>query len=331
MKNFFISYNKADKDWSQWIDWVLRSKNYSTFTQFTDIPWGSDFIVKMDDGLKDSERVILVVSPDSLESGFVKREWSIAMARDPDGTKGLLLPIRVRDCDPSGLLSVQVYLDLVAKEEAAATTTLWDALAKLPLKPSGKGVGADPQPPYPLRFDFWIEYVDSDQDWVNALIAKLEAKNKRVWRDVWKPGDGGPARIKAPPSGLIFECRVVCAGDATPSGWPEARIQAILDLQDIRRDFRFVPVILGYRLVSLRDNYRRQRFWGDVTNAEDQLLGVQPAVVSTPPANQATELEEGVENFLKFLHKQQEHLDPTVLIQAQQDALKALREAYVRR
>jgi hypothetical protein len=331
MKNFFISYNKADKDWSQWIDWCLRSKGYSTFTQFNDIPWGSDFIVKMDDGIKDSERVILIVSPDSLESGFVKREWSIAMAKDPDGTKGLLLPIRVRDCDPGGLLRVQVYMDLVAQEEATALTTLSDGLAKLSLKPSGKGVGAEPQPTYPLRFDFAIEYVDSDQDWVNALIAKLEAKIKRVWRDPWKTADGGPVRLNTPPKGLKVGCRVVCAGDSTPASWPETRIQATLDLQDIVKDFRFVPVILGSRLVSLRGSYARVRFWADGTTAEDLLLGGQPALESVPRADQVTEVEAGVERFLKFLHKQQENLDPAVMISAQKDMLNTLKEIYVRR
>jgi hypothetical protein len=333
MKNFFISYNKADKEWSKWLDWALRSLNYSTFVQFTDIPWGSDFVAGMDKGLKSAERVILVVSEDSLESGFVTREWSVALAKDPDGSKGLLLPIKVRDCKPEGLLSVQVYLDLVAKEEASATNILKDGLAKLTLTPSGTGVGTESQPPYPLRFDFAFEYVDSDQDWVNALIATLEAKGKRVYRDPWKMSDGRvPVRVNKTLDGMVVECRTVCAGDATPGGWAEERIQKIQDLQDIQPNFRFVPVVLGNRIVSLREHFTRVRFWADSTNAQGLLLGAQPeAVITVTPVDEVTTVEENTSRFLKFMNEQRDYLDSAVRIQAQQDALNALRQAYVRR
>jgi hypothetical protein len=330
MKNFFISYNKADKEWSKWLDWALRSLNYSTFVQFTDIPWGANFVVGMDKGLKSAERVILVVSEDSLESGFVEREWSVALARDPDGSKGLLLPIKVRDCKPEGLLSVQVYLDLVSKDEAAANKILKDGLARLTLTPSGSGVGADVQPPYPLRFDFAFEYVDSDQDWVNALIAALEGQGKRIHREPWKMTDGAPpVRVNKVVDGIVVECRVVCAGDATPARWAEDRIQKIQDLQDIQPNFRFVPVVLGSRLVTLREHFTRVRFWADNTNAQALLLGTRPEPVpAVAPVDEATALEERTARLLKFMNAQRDNIDPAVRIQAQQDALNALKQAY---
>lgn len=333
MKNFFISYNKADKDWSRWLDWALRSLNYSTFVQFTDIPWGADFVVGMDKGLKSAERVILVVSEDSLESGFVSREWSVALARDPDGSKGLLLPIKVRDCKPAGLLSVQVYLDLVAKDEASAINILKNGLARLTLTPNGTGVGAEPQAPYPLCFDFGFEYVDSDQDWVNALIATLEAKGKRVYRDPWKMSDGGgPIRVNKTLAGIVMECRTICAGDATPAGWAEDRIQKIQDLQDIQPNFRFVPVVLGNRIVALREQFTRVRFWADNSNAQALLLGTQhEAVPAVAPVDDVAAIEEGTARFLKFIRAQGDNLDQAVRIQAQQDVLNALKQAYVRR
>lgn len=333
MKNFFISYNKADKEWSKWLDWTLRSLNYSTFVQFNDIPWGSNFIVGMDKGLKNAERLILIVSPDSLTSGFVESEWSVAKAKDSDGTKGLLLPIKIRDCDIEGLLSVQVYLDFVSKDEAAATNILKQGVAKLAVTPNGTGVGTDPRPPYPLRFDFAIEYVDTDQDWVNALITNLENNDKRVYRDLWKIGnDGVPARVNKPLDGISVECRAVCAGDATPVVWAEDRIQKIQDLQDIQTNFRFVPVVLGNRIASLRDHFTRIRFWADSTNAQALLLGTGTEAVTTmTPVDQTAAVEENTSRFLNYLNKHRDVLNEAVLIEAQQKVLNELKQVYDRR
>jgi hypothetical protein len=51
-------------------------------------------------------------------------EWGAAFTRDPTGTQGRLLPVRVHDCELRGLLSTIVYIDLVGREEAAARDTL---------------------------------------------------------------------------------------------------------------------------------------------------------------------------------------------------------------
>jgi hypothetical protein len=33
MKDFFLSYNKADKNWADWIAWTLEARGYSTIIQ----------------------------------------------------------------------------------------------------------------------------------------------------------------------------------------------------------------------------------------------------------------------------------------------------------
>ena len=51
-------------------------------------------------------------------------EWGAAFARDPTGTQGLLLPVRVHDCEPQGLLPQIAYIDLVGLEGEAARDIL---------------------------------------------------------------------------------------------------------------------------------------------------------------------------------------------------------------
>jgi TIR domain len=148
VRNFFISYTKTDKPWAEWLNWFLEDKGFSTFVQFKDIVWGHNFIVRMDDGLKEADRLITILSPEFLRSGFTKAEWTAVFAKDPDGEKGLLLPVRVRECDLSGLLLPGVYLDLVGLDEAQASKRLAEGLAQVKAVPAGPD-RIDPKPPFP--------------------------------------------------------------------------------------------------------------------------------------------------------------------------------------
>ena len=68
-------------------------------------------------------------------------EWAAAFARDPDGLKGLLVPIKIRDCDLTGLLPQIIYIDLVGKDEEAAKAELMNKI-----KP-GRGRAISPRFP----------------------------------------------------------------------------------------------------------------------------------------------------------------------------------------
>src|SRR5262245_28780269 len=47
MKDFFISYNKADRGWAEWIAWQLESAEYTTIIQIWDFGAGSNFVLEM--------------------------------------------------------------------------------------------------------------------------------------------------------------------------------------------------------------------------------------------------------------------------------------------
>ena len=83
----------------------------------------------MDKALKTTERIIVVLSPNFLASRFTPAEWSAAFARDPTGEKRLLIPVRVAACQPDGLLSQIIYVDLAdGCDEAAAKSKLLEGL-----------------------------------------------------------------------------------------------------------------------------------------------------------------------------------------------------------
>jgi hypothetical protein len=42
VKDFFISYNSADKGWAEWIAWQLEEAGYTTILQAWDFRWRSN-------------------------------------------------------------------------------------------------------------------------------------------------------------------------------------------------------------------------------------------------------------------------------------------------
>ncbi len=134
--DFFISYNKADRNWAEWIAWQLEEVGYKTVIQAWDFRPGGNFVLDMHEGLKKAERVLAVLSLDYLSALYTQPEWAAVFAQDPAGEKGLLLPARVRECKLEGLLPQIVYIDLVGVAEAEAGERLLNGVKRERAKPS---------------------------------------------------------------------------------------------------------------------------------------------------------------------------------------------------
>ena len=155
MPDFFVSRNKADKAWAAWIAWQLEAAGYKTVVQDWDFGAGKNFVLEMQDATTNAWRTIAVLSPDFLKSAYTAPEWAAAFAQDPTGAKRKLVPVRVRDCKPTGLLAQVVYIDLVGLDEEAAKAALLAGVKRRRAKPSiappfpGKGQGREPKFPGP--------------------------------------------------------------------------------------------------------------------------------------------------------------------------------------
>jgi tetratricopeptide (TPR) repeat protein len=128
MKDFFISYNKADRSWAEWIAWQLEEAKYSVVIQAWDFRPGSSFVLEMDKAAKEAERTIAVLSDDYLNAEFTQSEWAVAFAKDPRSNKHALVPVLVRKCDVEGLLKPIVQIRLVDLDEQAAIKELLDGV-----------------------------------------------------------------------------------------------------------------------------------------------------------------------------------------------------------
>ena len=93
--DFFISRNKADKNWAVWIAWQLEKAGYTVAVQDWDFGVGSNFVLKMHEAIAGSRRTIAVLSPDFLKSEYTAPEWAAAFAQDPTGADQKLVPVKV--------------------------------------------------------------------------------------------------------------------------------------------------------------------------------------------------------------------------------------------
>ena len=137
MKDFFISYNKANREWAEWIAYQLEKEGYSTISRAWDFQAGNNFSWEMHQALQEAEHTIAVLSPDYLDpkAAFSQAEWIAAFKEDPLGELRKLMPVRVQECTPRGLLGPIIYIDLVGLVRSAASEKLLEEVSGKRRKP----------------------------------------------------------------------------------------------------------------------------------------------------------------------------------------------------
>jgi hypothetical protein len=141
MKDFFISYNQADREPAEWIARELVDAGYSVVIQAWDILPGDNFVLAMHRFASQAERTIAVLSPDYLTSLYTAPEWAAAFAQDPTGEKRTFIPVRVRECALVGLLRQIVYIDLLGRNDAEARMALLQGVRHASLRTASPRIG----------------------------------------------------------------------------------------------------------------------------------------------------------------------------------------------
>jgi len=206
-KHAFISYTKADRQWAEWIGWILEEAGYSVTLDVWDFRPGHDFVQKMDEALKQCEKLIAVLSEDYLQADFTRPEWRSAFADDPQGEKRRLVFVRVRECQLDGLLKSRLYLDLVGASEATAKQ---DILAIW--KDRGK---PDVEPPFPG---------ENSRVTPSSVEFPTTAKQRRPWnipyqRNAFFTGREDILKVSASSARSGQYCRFVTARCGQRSRW----------------------------------------------------------------------------------------------------------------
>lgn len=134
--DFFISYATRDRAWAEWIAWQLETAGYSVVVQAWDFRPGRDFLHEMQRATTTAKKTLAVLSPHYFASKFSEAEWRTVFAKDPTGERGLLVPVRISEFQPPGLLATRVYIDLVGMSVDDAKDALLRGLAQRGARPT---------------------------------------------------------------------------------------------------------------------------------------------------------------------------------------------------
>lgn len=177
MKDFFISYNRADKQWAEWIAWTLEEAGYSVVIQAWDFRPGGNFVLDMQQAAAESCKTIAVLSESYLKSSYTQPEWAAAFAQDPESLERKLIPVRVKDCKPEGMLRPIVYVDLVGLTEVEAKQTLLNSLRQ---RAKPEQAPAFPKPGVPASPTITERVIEAPKAFPSALSRVQQIKEKSL-------------------------------------------------------------------------------------------------------------------------------------------------------
>jgi len=264
-KDFFVSYTKADKKWAEWIAWQLEHAGYTCILQKWDFLPGGNFVLDMQHATTRTRRTIAVLSPAYLSALYTQAEWAAAFTQDPTSENGKLLPIRVQECKPPGILAAIGYIDLVGKDDEEAREALLKGVERQRNKPdtspafpgtpafpgattSSISISHPKNPLAPLPVETFIVYAREDQSYREELERQLypleKAGQLHVWHQDKIPAGG---EIQTETEQHFFKARLFLL--LVSSYFISSSDCSLLAEQAVKRhnlnDARVVPIILS--------------------------------------------------------------------------------------
>jgi hypothetical protein len=102
MSRIFVSYSEADKEF---VDRLVKDLQAAGHAVAYDqgLAAGSSFANQLTSAIESADFVLLVLSPDSVESPWATTEWQIALAGMTNSNRHVI-PLLVKDCTIPGLL-----------------------------------------------------------------------------------------------------------------------------------------------------------------------------------------------------------------------------------
>jgi len=110
----FISYSREDKNFVSKLVSDLGSMGAKLWIDLVEMKVGDSMIQKIQDGIEESEWLVVVLSPNSVDSVWVKKELSAALVKELEQQSVYVLPVLFKKCDIPILLRDKVYADFTA-------------------------------------------------------------------------------------------------------------------------------------------------------------------------------------------------------------------------
>lgn len=108
----FISHSSKDKKFVRTLKDCLEENDIDTWVDEDQLDLGDSLVAKLESALNDSSHFVLILSPTSVSSDWVKMEMKKAVTNHKTGLLQKIIPIKYRKCDIPEQLSEIIYHDL---------------------------------------------------------------------------------------------------------------------------------------------------------------------------------------------------------------------------
>jgi len=115
----FISYSQKDKSFVDTLAANLVKKKHHVWMDRWELKIGDSLIDKVQNALTSSSAILLILSKNSVESAWCKKELNAGLMRELDERKTLLLPCLIEDCAIPLFLREKLYADFRTNPDEA--------------------------------------------------------------------------------------------------------------------------------------------------------------------------------------------------------------------
>lgn len=107
----FLSHSAKDRDFTSRLATDLSEAGLRVWLDQWHIRPGDSFAEAIDEAMKDSRFLVIVMSPDYFKSAWAQQEWHYAFGREIESDGIRLIPLLYRDCDVPPMLQTKLWLD----------------------------------------------------------------------------------------------------------------------------------------------------------------------------------------------------------------------------
>jgi hypothetical protein len=126
----FISHSSKDAQLARWIAVDIASHGFRPWLDEWEITAGESIPKRISEGLEECQAMIVALSPEAVQSGWVEREWHTKYWDEIEQRRVCLIPALLKPCTVPLLLRPRKYANFANSFEVGIEETL-EALRKL--------------------------------------------------------------------------------------------------------------------------------------------------------------------------------------------------------
>lgn len=136
MASLFLSHSSHDKEFARKLSADLRELGHQPWLDEWEIRVGDCIISAIETGIERADYVIIVLSRNSVASGWVEREWKSKYWQEIEDARTRVLPVLIEDCEIPVLLKTKKYADFRLNHSVGLASLAAGIVGSVPVVPT---------------------------------------------------------------------------------------------------------------------------------------------------------------------------------------------------